>query len=54
MYLQRMVHRGEIAMQDQEKGGNPLNLSLDYMAISSAKEHLARRRRPSLKHLDHL
>jgi hypothetical protein len=54
VYLQGMMHRGEIAMQDQEKGGNPLDLSLDDMAISSAKEHQTRRRRPSLKHLDHL
>jgi hypothetical protein len=39
---------------DQEKGGNPLDLSLDDMAISSAKEHLTPRRLASLKHLDHL
>ena len=47
------MRRGEIAIQDQEKGGNPLHLSLDDMAIPSAKEHQTRRRRSSLKHLDH-
>jgi hypothetical protein len=43
-----------MAMQDQEKGGNPLDLSLEDMAISSVKEHLAPRRLASPKHLDHL